>query len=59
MIVSEAARAYGVQVMDYLQENPRLFGAEHPTRTFRFSWKEWLGLDETGAADEVLALATI
>ena len=54
---SQCARGFAEQFMEYVQENPRLIGAEHPMRTFRFTWDVWLGLGEAAKADQVLALA--
>ena len=50
------ARKFVEQVMNYIQENPRLYGAD-PMRTYRFTWDVWLELGEMAKADQALTLA--
>ena len=48
---------YAQQVLDSLQVNPQLHGAENPMRTFRFTWEALVALGLTTKANEVLSLA--
>ena len=54
---SEGARPYSGQILEYLRENPRLYGAENPMRTFRLTWEALNALGQYTKANEVLALA--
>jgi tetratricopeptide (TPR) repeat protein len=54
---SQCARGFAEQFMEYVHENPRLIGTEHPMRTYRFFWEVWTALREAVKADQVLAMA--
>lgn len=51
------ARRYGEQVLNYLEENSRLNGAENPMRVFRFTWEVLVALDQPEESYRLLALA--
>jgi predicted ATPase len=52
-----AARHYREQVLNYLEENSRLNGAENPLRVFRFTWEVLVALGQPEEAAHLLALA--
>ena len=54
---NESAQRYSQQIVRYLDENPILYQAENPMRTFHFTWEVLVALGKTADADHVLTLA--
>ena len=48
---------YSEKILNYLNENPHLHGAEYRLRAFRFIWEALISLDQNSEADRVLTQA--